>query len=106
MKALLLPIIFAFSTAINAETKANNEVEEATCLLIGQLAKGIMTARQSGTPMSKVINLLGGEASTINDLARQLIIDAYEQPRFSGDKYQQRAITEFENEAMVMCYKA
>ena len=103
MKTFLLAIILAFTTTAHAETSAT---DDAVCIVVGMLAKQIMSARQSGVPMSKVMGVLDGEDSNADGLTRQLTIQAYDYPRFSGSEYQERAITEFENEAMVMCYQA
>jgi len=43
--------------------------------------------------------------ATDNELARMLVIAAYETPRFSTEGYKQQAIEDFANEVMMVCYK-
>lgn len=106
MKYFVLAIILATTgTAYADSDAANQSIKNATCLMLGQLAEGVMTARQSGKPISTVLGTLDGGSSDIDNLARTIIIEAYEEPRWNGSEYQSRAITEFENSVMVRCYK-
>ena len=111
MKTFVAVITLAVALSIggtaHAETSAvDDAINDATCIVVGMLAKQIMSARQSGVPMSKVLGVLDGEDANADGLTRKLTIQAYDYPRFSGSEHQERAITEFENEAMVMCYQA
>ena len=105
--AITLAVALPIGGTAHAETSAvDDAINDATCIVVGMLAKQIMSARQSGVPMSKVLGVLDGEDANADGLTRTLTIQAYDYPRFSGSEYQERAITEFENEAMVMCYQA
>jgi len=106
MKYFLLAIILATTGTAYADSDAANEsINNATCLILGQLAKGVMTGRQSGVPISRMLAMLDGGDSDIDNLAKTMMIEAYEEPRWKGSEYQSRAITEFENSVMVKCYK-
>jgi hypothetical protein len=56
-----------------------------------------MTARQSGMAMSEVMNMMS---------FKQLVIAAYEKPRFSGDEYKTKSIEDFRDKAYLDCIKA
>jgi len=73
--------------------------EEDPCIIWGELAATIMELRQGGVNMGTAMN------ATDNELARMLLIAAYETPRFSTEGYKQQAIEDFANEVMMACYK-
>ena len=41
-----------------------------------------------------------------SDIINNVIIEAYDSPRFSTEKHKQRAIDDYANEVFVGCYKA
>jgi hypothetical protein len=71
------------------------------CTVIGDLAEAIMTNRQLGIPMSRMMEINGAD-----DLARLMVMEAYKEPRYSSDEYQRRAVQDFRNEIEVACYQA
>jgi len=73
--------------------------QEDPCTIWGELAATIMELRQGGINMGTAMN------ATDNELARMLVIAAYETPRFSTEGYKQQAIEDFANEVMMVCYK-
>jgi len=74
--------------------------EPISCEQVEKLAGTIMKARQNGTPMSRLIKKADSEG------IKQLIVMAYEQPRFASEKYQKRAIEKFKNKVYLECYKS
>lgn len=73
--------------------------EQATCAEIGALAYTIMEVRQSGRPMSVLMEI----ASETPSLQR-LVIAAYDTPRYSTKKYQLEAASDFRNDVEAICY--
>ena len=73
--------------------------QEDPCIILGELAATIMELRQGGANMGDVISL------SDNELARMLVIEAYDTPRFSTEGYKQQAIADFANGVMVVCYR-
>ena len=69
------------------------------CIIWGELAATIMELRQEGVNMGSAMSV------TDNELARMLVIAAYDTPRFSTESYKQQAIQDFANEVMMVCYK-
>ena len=84
---------------INEPTEvAVAEVE--LCNQISGLAETIMDNRQSGVPMSAMI-----DATPIDSVAYDLIVEAYQYPRLTTERLQQGYIRDFADEAMVACLK-
>lgn len=79
------------------------------CTIMGDTAEAIMRHRQSGAAMSVLMNALAG-ADTVDegsrDAGRRMVIMAYEQPRYSTDRNQRRAIADFRNDVEVACFRA
>lgn len=66
------------------------------------LAREVMASRQAGVPIADVIRL-AKESNAYTKATRDLILRAYEAPRYQTEEHQQREITEFENAAYVAC---
>lgn len=93
MALWVTPVLVATATpSIAQETKD-------PCIIWGELAATIMELRQEGVNMGSAMGV------TDNELARMLVIAAYETPRFSTEDYKQQAIQDFANEVMTICYK-
>jgi len=86
------------AVAIVAATGAAAETKQETCTLVGQLAAVIMEKRQDGVDMSRMMEIADTE------LVRELVIFAYEMPRYSSEGYKRTAVQDFANEAMGVCY--
>jgi hypothetical protein len=83
--------------------------EELCGLVIGDaFAKLTMLKRQNGSPMSEVMADASDADKTfgLSGTMREMVIDAYERPRFSTKEHRERAVTDFANEWMLSCYKA
>lgn len=79
----------------------------AACEGFGRLAEELMVARQMGVPMSRVMEV--AEAAWGDEdvnLLRQMVVLAYEVPRYATDEYQRRAIEDYRNEVELACYQA
>lgn len=92
IKATMVAIALWVTPVLSQET-------EDPCPTWGQLAATIMELRQGGVSMAELMNV------TDNDVARQLVIAAYDIPQYSTSRYKERAITEFANDVMLVCYK-
>jgi len=92
LSALVL-ILAIYAGSAKAEEKDH-------CLQISSLAESIMTGRQMGLPMSKMMGV------TDLDLARTMVIEAYEHPRFSTEQVKKRAIGDFRDRWYLACVKA
>jgi len=84
-----IPILFTINVAYAAS--------EAECNFFGLEAEMIMEARQNGKNMGDVIKSWSS--------SKELVIEAYEQPRFHTEENKKIAIQKFTNKAILECYK-
>jgi hypothetical protein len=97
MKNLFTTIaLCAFMTPAAAVAQASE-----FCPTIGSLAESIMTARQSGVPISQAYKLANG-----NELAMGMIQQAWEKTRWHSDGAQLREVQDFKEQWEVACYQA
>ena len=107
MKYLLTAAVLAFAAPAHAETATAQP--EDFCQMIGGMAEAIMSIRQSGTQLSKLMTTFsnGGQfPAELNAVVQEMAIAAYQQPNYSTAEVQQRAITEFRNDYETACYMA
>lgn len=97
MKKLLIAAAMTLSLGAAADEKAD------TCSDINALAESIMSSRQAGVDMAKMMTV--AKNSGIEKLARILIIAAYEQPQFNGEDYRRKSVAEFKNKVYLQCVK-
>ncbi|MGX9996688.1 hypothetical protein [Vibrio sp. JZG120] len=71
------------------------------CEKYGSLATSIMNNRQVGVSMSKMMEAVDGDK-----LLQNLIIEAYDSPRFSTDKMQKKATERFRDDTYLACVKS
>ena len=100
MKYLILSITLLMSASVAAE-----DVNNITCKEIENLARHAMLARQSGMPMHKLI-----EASKDSDYMISVVVDAYEEKRYSFGgtigTVGQQTVDEFAHKYYLPCYKS
>lgn len=82
------------------ERKRTHEEWMALCKASSGLAESIMGARQSGVEMSKMM-----ETAT-TDLAKRLVISAFEHPRMSVEENRAEMSRDFSNDVYLECIKA
>lgn len=70
------------------------------CKRVHDQAWAFMTARQLEAPITKIMGTLDGQ----QELARTMILDAYDQPAFATKRMQERAAQAFANEWATKCY--
>lgn len=102
MRKFLILALCALGTTALAQSAYD------VCPKIGNVAEGVMTARQSGMVMSVVVSRI--EALTdMGPDAKQIVIAmimaAYEVPQFGGDEAKSIAIKEFRNNNELLCWK-
>ena len=83
------------------------EESKEQCKILEGAAKVVMTARQEGAPMSKLWDLADGlENKVLNNMYKQIIQDAYAQPKLPAEPQQQEAVTDFQNKYFSACIVA
>jgi hypothetical protein len=72
----------------------------------GDYAEIVMRLRQQGASMEKLMTLCNEvEGQGGKSLARQIIIMAYEESRYSTEQFQQRKIEDFRDVIYLFCVK-
>lgn len=99
MKLATLGLIIALALPPVSQVQAN-EPPQDMCREMGEIAEMIMQIRQTGAPMSELIGIAEG-----NDLLMGMILDAYNQPIYTTEEYQQRAVRNFRNDMEAFCYR-
>ena len=82
--------------------------EKDKCELISTVSGAIMEVRQRNVPIQEVLNLakeIETEFGVSYDALHGLIVYAYKQPRYSTEKNQRNAVTDFKNETYITCIK-
>lgn len=102
MMTLFAPVILV--AAVSAQVNAG-EWEEM-CDSLATAAGTTMDARQAGVPATKLFELADSFDEEVRGLLRDIILKAYDTPRFKTEEYRQEAITEFQNQTLVGCLKA
>lgn len=85
------------ATPATAEEQPANSPKEV-CAEFSEVAETIMERRQAGASMRRMMEL----AET--DMQTAMVRDAYDQPAFSTERYQQRAVRRFGNDAYSVCF--
>ncbi|NLS13019.1 hypothetical protein HGP28_08975 [Vibrio sp. SM6] len=100
-KMILVGVLSALSSASNAAEVTQADV----CRELGDLSVKIMTARQNGIPLSTMLEALNDDTAVANHM-KQVIIEAYKQPRYSTDEMRARTIEDFRNDVELECFQA
>lgn len=98
----------ASATAAEQRQPANDEAQasqhRAACAQVSELAASIMKGRQSGVAMAKMMEV--PEDNEFGEIARALVIDAFDSPRMSVETNRETMVRDFENKAYLQCIKA
>ena len=103
MKKLILALALTLSFGASS-----SEDKQTHCESIALLGKSIMTSYQSGVPLSMLFKIIDSEKSfnkTQKDSIKEMATLAYEQTKYSSEKYQKEAILNFENQTFLTCMK-
>ena len=95
---LLIPIFVIYPLAL-----ADESIE--ICDSYAGVAEAAMEQRQRNTPLTEVMKAADYVYGQPLDFVQQLVIDAYEQPRFNTKKNQSKAVSEFRRKVEVACFK-
>ena len=92
----ILIVLMASAPAIAADICGN----------LSSLAATVMRGGQAGVSMKIQMDVFNQDKfSLTKGLGRALIIEAYERPRYSTKKYQQREIENFRDKVYLRCVK-
>lgn len=83
---------------------------DSACATMGSLATSAMRGRQAGADMAQMMDATMKLATTpalqpVAKIMRNLIVLAYQSPRYSTEEMQTKAIQDFTNQAELGCYQ-
>jgi hypothetical protein len=93
---------FALFALLAAPVIASPEMDEF-CVSQGKLAAAIMDARQSGLSIEKALSIAAEIEPPADELARGLVLDAYEHPRWTTADVREITIREFGDRVTLTC---
>lgn len=81
-------------------------VAEDTCSMVASMARTVMSARQNGVEMEKMMAVARKSDGPVGKITEALVVDAFAVPRWQTPANKQRAIEDFGNDNAAMCYRA
>lgn len=100
---------FGILALLAAPLQANAEATlDELCKVIGSGSEAIMTGRQNGVPLSDMMAPITkmDQADPLTIFMRDATMTAYEEPHWSTEKSQAKAIQDFRSEMELKCYQA
>lgn len=108
-KITVLAAVAALATATPAMGAELSDSEAKVCSLTGFSAKAIMAGRQAGISPSKVYEtlepMMQEKLPAMLDLVIIMIREAYARPSFFGTREQTKAISDYQVEKELSCFK-
>lgn len=106
----LLLFIPALCLVVSNSAYANIDIEKY-CFSATQLARVIMTSRQSGVPIERALALRDAvfddhKDESLRQVHTEIILEAYEVPMYSTEAYKQSEIDEFAAFNYVTCIQS
>ncbi len=96
MKKLLLALTLVLPLTAQA-TESSTDGSSELCNKLTVLSTKIMTYRQLGVPMDKLMDAVE------SDLGKSIVATAYKQPKHADYESQKREVEEFAIEAYIAC---
>lgn len=107
-KILLAAAISAMMAAPTYAQVAESSIDDSGCRFAMDLSEVVMKGRQLGVPITEPVdNFVGAlEDKAEKDMVMKLILDAYDEPKYSTVEYQQEAVDEFANRYYLACMQS
>lgn len=80
------------------------KIEPNSCEQWYEVGHGIMSLRQSGMPITKIMNRIGESPEGKNPIAEMVKL-AYKSPVFETEEAKEKAAVEFGNQMYLICSK-
>jgi hypothetical protein len=107
MKAFIAVLAMSFSIYAWAEDSKISPLEndqEKLCKEMSEISQKIMDHRQHGVAMSEMMKVAQvSQSPWFQKTVRELVVEAYKQPRFTTDELRQTAIQEFRDGFYLGC---
>lgn len=102
MRIALFFFLVLFFTPALASVHGIKETDDG-CTVLAKTSAVIMQARQSGAPMSNLLDIVNGAPESDRKILRLIVMAAYESPGFQSEEYKERAAMDFRNQIHLMC---
>lgn len=79
---------------------------DATCAVAAKAAAAVMRSRQDGTSLADLLAAVETSPEEIRKLGRELVIGAFEIPRFSSEDAKERQVEEYRDKIHLICLKS
>ena len=92
----------------NLDKSSASNPNRTVCDAAAAAAEAVMTARQNGVDMVKLMHnvTVNQENEASKELAKAMVVSAYERSRYSTPEVQRSTIQDFKNENYLNCTKA
>ena len=107
-KILILGFVVGMGTSPFAfcNDSIHEKQHEENCKTLSAFAFMAMGARQNGTPLSSSIDIANGiPDKNERDIAKKIVLDAYDQSKYSSKEYKENSRVEFSSKYMLACMK-
>lgn len=105
-RGLFVVVLLVFGFAHAEGLPMSRAEKDVFCAELDGLARDVMTARQAGMPMPKVMQIMTEYGSDDHkELGRSLVKSAYAKTRWQTERQQQMEIDKFADFWAAICYK-
>lgn len=109
IKILIICLCLITTSSVFAKGEiANSDLDDKLCEKIGLIAHYIMYSRQSDDDLLKTLKYYDvnrKDLTEISKIEKELILLAYEQPKYESYDLKELKIKQFENTAMINCFR-
>lgn len=109
-KIILIGILLSISCNIFAKKEmTKGDAIDEVCGNVGEYAESVMRSRQLGENIVNSINVLTKAtkmAEPIKQYYKNIVYEAYKEPKWSTKENQDNAVTEFSNKMYLICAEA
>ncbi len=74
------------------------------CKNLGEASVALIAARDAGIPLSEAMKYTLETMGEYVDLAKPMVLEAYDLPNFSTDEMKKKQVIDFRNKTEVDCY--
>lgn len=108
-KILLISLCIIISSGVFAKGKiADSDSDDKLCEKVGLIAYYIMYSRQNDDDLSKTLkdyDVNRKDSTKFSKIEKELILLAYEQPKYETHELKKSKSKQFENTAMINCIR-
>ena len=108
-KILLAAAISAMMAAPTYAQVAESSIDDSVCRSVMELSRQMMTNRQVGVPVTDMMDVFVNDPNTDakhKNLMMEIVMRAYDAPKYSTAEYQEEAADEFANGYYLDCMKS